>query len=178
MEDQDIIEYKTKSTGHPISFYYTIIVYCAIIFLFVPKALFHSKFGILYGLGSIVLAIFVAWLPRLFGTMRITRVYLSDTFVQVTANVIQIEDVTRITLVKRQSLFGNELMIFTESNIRCTAFVALKELAEPETLIKDIQEKIPDAVYFEEYAGYHFVDYGLLASIIALIVLIVWRVFL
>ncbi len=154
------------------------IAYCAIILFFIPKTVFDSNLGILYGVGAFLISVVVAWVPRLFGTMRITRVYLSDTFIQITAKVIQLDDISRITLIKRQSLFGNELMIFTDTSLKCTAFIALKELADSDKLLKDIQEKIPNAIYHEEYAGYHIIDYGLLISIVALIVLIVWRVFL
>ncbi len=175
VEEQNIKEYKTKTNGHPISLYYTIILYVAAIFFLVPEHFYKQGIGWLFALGSVGLSVLVAWVPRLFGRMRITRVYISDTFLQITARVIQLEDITRITLVKRQSLFGDELQVFVDSDLKLIGFIALKELDDPDEMIEDLKNALPNAVYSEEYATYHLVDWGLIISAVALAVLIIWK---
>jgi len=175
VEEQNIKEYKTKTNGHPISLYYTIILYVAAIFFLVPEHFYKQGIGWLFALGSVGLSVLVAWIPRLFGRMRITRVYISDTFLQITARVIQLEDITRITLVKRQSLFGDELQVFVDSDLKLIGFIALKELDDPDEMIEDLKNALPNAVYSEEYATYHLVDWGLIISVVALAVLIIWK---
>ncbi len=177
MEEEKIKKYYTLSSGHPINFYYSVIVYAAVFSMLLPVEFYKLNIGWVYVIGTIGLAIFVAWLSRLFFRTGIVRVYLSDTFLQVTAKVVQLEDVVRIVLVKRSSKFGRELQIFTGSDLRLFGSIALDELQKPDELIEDIKVAIPNATFTEQYAGYHMVDWGLIVSVVALAVLFFWKLF-
>ncbi len=74
-------------------------------------------------------------------------------------------------------MFGSELQIYTGSDLRLFGFIALDELEKPDELIKDVKEMIPNATFVEEYAGYHMVDWGLIVSVVALAVLMFWKLF-
>ncbi|MEZ4812666.1 MAG: hypothetical protein R2883_04145 [Caldisericia bacterium] len=177
MEEEKIKKYYTLSSGHPINFYYSVVVYAAIIFMFFPEQFYKLNIGWVYAIGTIGMAFFITWLSRVFFRTGIVRVYLSDTFLQITAKVVQLEDVVRIVLVKRSSKFGRELQIYTGSDLRLFGSIALDELQKPDEMIEDIKATIPQATFTEQYAGYHMVDWGLIVSVVALAVLIFWKLF-
>ncbi|HOO96986.1 MAG TPA: hypothetical protein PKV16_04575 [Caldisericia bacterium] len=175
-DNQEIREYKTKTNGHRINQYYTLILFTALLLVILPEQYFDLQFGWAVPFGCVAVAAICTYVPRLFGKMCITRVYVSETFVQITAKVIQNEDITRIRLVNRPGLFGKEIQLFT-SSIAPVAFAALDELQEPDKLIDDLRETLPGVPFVETYANYHFLDWGLVFMSIALVWMIVWRIF-
>ena len=167
----------TKRFGHPISQYYTIILYIAVGFLLVPQEKFLGSNVWLIALVIPVVAIAIAYLPRLLTKSGVTRVFLDDESVQVGFIRIPFTDVTKFVKVNRSGLMGPELQIFA-SDIKPSTIIILQELQNPNDLVDDLLKSAPRALWEEIHSGFSFLDIGLIISLLLLLWIIVWKVFL
>ena len=169
--------FTTKRFGHPISQYYTIILYTAVGFLLIPQDKLTGSNVWFFIVIIPVVAVIVAYIPRLLIKSGVARVFLDEDSVQVGFIRIPYTEITKFVKVTRLGLMGPELQIFT-SDIRPSMVIVLRELQNPNDLIDDLLKASPKASWKEIHSGFSFLDVGLIISLVLLVWIIIWKVFL
>lgn len=167
--------FNTKPFGHVISQIYTMTLYASLGYILVPETLFDGPDKYVWGIGILVMAVFLTYFLKLFSRSGVPRVRINPEGIFVSFYSVKPEAILRIVKVNRPGLFGPELQLWTDT-VRPTASIVLKELQKPEECIEAIKNAAPNAIYKESYTSFNFLDWGLIVIIALLAWLFVWKV--
>lgn len=165
----------TKPFGHIISQIYTITLYASLGYIFVPEIYFAGPEKYVWGIGILVVAVFLTYFLKIFSRSGVPRVRINPEGIFVSFYIVKPDAVLRIVKVNRPGFFGPELQLWTDT-IRPAASIVLKELQQPEECVEAIKNAAPNANYKESYASFNFLDWGLVIVIIVLAWLFAWKV--
>lgn len=167
----------TKPFGHIISQIYTMALYAAIGYIFVPDLYFIGSEKYVWAIGIPVMAVFLTYFLKIFSRSGVARVKINPEGIFAGFYRVGPVDIIRIVKVNRPGLFGPELQLWTDT-IRPAASIVLRELQQPDACIDAIKNAAPNAAYKESYASFNFLDWGLIIIFAVLAWLIAWKVFL